>query len=107
MKEEFKKWLCEKASTGCYVNELGVLVNLDGFSADENEVLATLIKAMWAINRDDSIFEIFMPETDKYTASVFENNNWHDVDFFFSDHNNSEQTALEKALEYVFEQEQS
>jgi hypothetical protein len=94
MKEEFKKWLCEKA--GYNYNAWGKPCPYDIHD------IKILIKAMWAINRetrDDYI---------RYGPTGF-SRCYYDVEdmgmtrFDIKDHNNSEQQALEAALKYIWE----
>jgi hypothetical protein len=84
MNNDFKEWLCKKAGRG-------KLIPLDWKYCE----LEILIKAMWAINRKGKYYIILEPNL----ISVNKN------EFFYAQYNNSEQKALEKALEYIYEQE--
>jgi len=90
MSEEFKKWLCEKAelnqAQGC-----SILFHF----GDDVITEYTLIKAMWAINRC-SEWEIM---ADKYGFNI--NCSRGHKSFFILEYN-SEQEALTKALEYIY-----
>jgi hypothetical protein len=91
MKEDFKKWLCEKADYmySEYFNYI--------------ETLYILTKAMWAINRENN-YRITITQGGCYSQSQ----PWKDLImkyYLLKDYNNSEQEALEKALEYIYEQE--
>ena len=95
MNEDFKKWVCEKANIdeklvyGCDYRFIGVL-----------------IKAMWAINRKGK-WEISIFPQAIHIGKVLFFANEDDILFKYKDHNNSEQEALEKALEYIYEKEKN
>ena len=88
--EDFKKWLIEKAN---YDNKCKILT--------ENELLLTLIQAMFVINRERGYFRVSIGQECIHVG--------HDEDdgkyFYPSEYNNSEIQALEKALEYIWEHE--
>jgi len=96
MKEDFKKWLCELAEEP-YDCVAGFL----GHKDHDMENIFILIKAMWAINREGkwliliSASDIDITRSEKYKSKLFS----------YKNHNNSEQQALEKALEYIYEQD--
>jgi len=101
MTEDFKKWLCEKA--GYKFDTMDKYYQKEFLKSLPNGLhLEILIKAVWAINRERkwNIFE-----------SYFSYNVYKDCvkqrQFHFKDYNNSEQKTLEKALEYIYEQELS
>jgi hypothetical protein len=93
MTEDFKKWLCEKA--GIEDDEVEELL--------PHSFLEILIKAMFAIIRKGKwlvllgSMDVTICELGKLSPSS--------IQFYYSDHNNSEQEALTKALEYIFGQE--
>ena len=91
MDDGFKKWLCEK---GCSLYTYGLY---DKMLTDAQ--LAILIKAMWAVNREGKGIEINL-ESERVYVSLIQDHDY----FYFKDHNNSEQEALTKALEYVWKQ---
>lgn len=87
MKEGFKEWLCELAEFKFeYYDHIGLLY--------------ILVKAMWAINRE-GIYRIWIlhDRVELYNGYTKVIEEW----FFFKKYNNSEQQALEKALEYIYE----
>ena len=99
MKEKFRDFLCKKAKSVFHGNQW------DNMS-DELR-LSILIKALWQINREclQNSFEypsiimgrgFFKAEGYGITPSK---------KFYFKAHNNSEIEALEKALEYIFNQD--
>lgn len=95
MKEDFKKWLCEKA--GHKPEHVRGFIKYDA----QTLTLYIFLKAMWAINREDK-FDIKM-DSNKivvYCRFIVDRRYFH-----YHKHNNSEQEALEKALEYIYENE--
>ncbi len=95
MIEDFKKRLCKKAGLMNYY-----LVNN---VRTDNEELILLIKAMWAINREGKWhikMENYCIAFYSYMAKEYK-----EIIFKYKDHNNSEQEALQKALEYIYEQD--
>ena len=113
MKEEFKKWLCEKAGISItHICKYNFYCNKHDFTEMdlcENCIelkieitLKILIKAMWAINSDSrkhrKYIEIDMMSNGIVVGYPLKDNKT----FIYSEHNNSEQKALEKALEYIW-----
>lgn len=90
MSEDFKKWLCDKSK-----------FDIAHWLLNEHEELSLLIKAMWAINREGK-WEII---SDKVSLDISDKHGDFCISFYYSDHNNSEQEALTKALEYIFDKE--
>lgn len=96
MKEDFKKWLSDKAG---YLYLAYQMLEEKGMN---NEV-ELLIKAMWAVNREkDYLMEI----TDAYITVQDPDWRIEPSYFLFKDYNNSEQKALTAALEYVYKESQ-
>ena len=93
MTEDFKKWLLRLA---------GYEESIPKETAWEILVVDILIKAMWAINREGSGYGLTGIEMD--ASEIIVVYNLKEKAFPYSDHNNSEQQALEKAIEYIFEQ---
>lgn len=96
MTEEFKGWLCERARY-MFFPENGIAL--------DRRILALLIKAMWAINREKGKYRIKQNIFNDYYVGDYSKRPVEYVEFAKEDHNNSEQQALQAALEYVFEQE--
>jgi hypothetical protein len=97
MNEDFKKWLCEKAEYNYYLEyEQQPIID---------RTLEILIKAMWAINREDKrVYNITMTVGGTYLSKI--GSKFPDFVFFRqADRNNSETEALTAALEYIFEQD--
>jgi len=97
MKEDFKKWLCEKAEDK---------KNIEYFKSEiinPDDWIALLIKAMWAINREGGDYSFILYRS---FVEVSYNDGQHDSaeNFFHGEYDNSEQEALTKALEYIWEQ---
>ena len=107
MTDDFKKWCSEKAD---------YKVPMVYISRFNEKPLVTLIKAMWNINREHS------KGSNKYF--IQDNTYFYNMDtsfclydksfntksrlvkrFMLKDYNNSEQQALEKALEYIYKKE--
>ena len=86
MKEDFFNWVTKKA--GCW-NANGIIT------------LEILIQAMFAINREDKWY-IKIDDEHVYCAK---NKTMTNKEFFYTEYNNSEIETLEKALEYIWEQE--
>ena len=104
MTNEFKHWLHRKS--GVEFPSFAWKESLNKYTPPVD----VLIKAMWAINssyREGKSFWAIQDNT--YLRNVTEGFNViylasnREV-FFLQDHNNSEQQALEKALEYFYEQ---
>ena len=85
MKDDFNYWLQDLSCTR-------------GMNFDNIEIL---IKAMWAINRETN-WRIWL---DKYGLAVFKNAEDLPGLAIKYIHNESEQKALEKALRYIFDNE--
>jgi hypothetical protein len=99
MDNDFKQWLCEKAKS--VIMPCEICNEMPCLHYDINITIEILIKAMWAINRDDK-WEIEMDSDCILVKYVPE-------DFFqcmlFRKYNNSEQKALEAALLYIYKEE--
>ncbi len=91
MKTEFKKWACGLADSAFKPELLG---NKD-YSVN---TIAILIKAMWAINRNNKFFMIM----DGYQILV--DTGEHNEHFNFAEHDNSEQAALMAALNHIYQE---
>ena len=99
MNEDFKKWLCEKANEKYVVDEDGNFANY----YSQMSVLELLIRSMWAINREKEWKISYDPDFGlsyhlygiKYRVNK---------GFYVRDYNDSEQTALTKALEYIYQE---
>ena len=99
MKEEFKKWLCEKAK-----EEYKTIIDRHYYTGKPiyriNKItLETLIKAMWAINREGE----WNIKLDSHCIVFHSRKDYCDDMYDFTEY--SEQKALKKALEYIYEQE--
>jgi hypothetical protein len=66
--------------------------------------LETLIRCMWAINRESVNEDNYCICSSTGGDYIVYFGKYQRAYFSKKDHNNSEQTALEKALEYIFEQ---
>lgn len=115
MTDKFIKWLCEKAGekyiacnrpdTYCNYSENSLeCLEEDCFEKDETDILLILIKAMWAINREES-FKLQI-EFNRILISGMYNGSSYFKEFLYKDYN-SEQQALEKALEYIYKQDKT
>jgi len=96
MDDKFKIQVCDKA-------RISILAWNDFCSLTKAGIL---IKAMWAINRDDnSRYKIRSEDISCFTVTDEWNDSLgvSDKDFYFTDHNNSETEALTSALKYIFD----
>ena len=94
MKEDFKKWLCEKAEDK---------KNIKYFNSDilePDDWIALLTKAMWAINKEG----VYAIELHQFGIEVFETATPTDEMGWWYKSFNSEQDTLIEALEYIWEQ---
>ena len=89
MDYDFDKWIYELV---CHDNALAINIPIS---------LEYLVKAMWAINRD--MRGEYHLQMHLIGVDVFKNGKG--KPFNFTDHNNSEQAALQAALEDIFKKE--
>lgn len=91
MKEDFKKWLCELAE-----------IKPEDMPGCDHRLIGTLIKAMWAINRESIKSKEWSVEMSSWSYDVFSSWLRRRYKFSYENHDNSEQEALIKALEYIY-----
>ena len=102
-KEECIKWCCDLI--GWTEEYLGKGVDYKALFEDED--IAILIKAMWAINREKGLFRILSNDDNfcvlKYSKENGEISGLFNTYYYFKQHNNSELEALTQALIYIYE----
>lgn len=95
MIEDFKKFLCDEAGI-MYDSINSSLLNM----SNSDIALLILIKAMWKINRENNKWvismqgDLIMCQNDEIIET-----------FLYKKYNNSEQQALEAALQYIYSEE--
>lgn len=94
MTEDFKKWLCELAG----ISSNGI------FTVDTIIGIGVLIKAMWAINSKwDNVINFHSVAIMPTAVVVYHPDMMKNMIYKYVEY--SEQKALEKALQYIWEQE--
>ena len=103
MKEEHKKRLCELAGETFYIDKD---IGWDKLKLS----LRTLIKAMWAINRESFEDSVYMRPEMEMNADCVKVYSHEDIETFLFDdaakNDNHEQKALESALIYILDKEE-
>jgi len=96
MTEDFKKWLFKKIGVSWGYSYGGTEIIKEKVTIYKEITPETLIKGMWAINR-----EKYLPFVDMARDGImveFENREW-----FYYRRGESEEETLRNALEYIYE----